>query len=132
MLVMIETMKIWVDKKGTAGTLITDLSKDFDCLNHELLIAKINSYGFSYDSLSLILNYLTNRKQCTRIDTTLSNWRLIKVGFPQGSILGPLLLNIFINDICLFVKHTKITNYADDNTPILSRNNADNVIKDLE
>ena len=132
LLVMIETMKICVDKKGTAGALITDLSKAFDCLNHELLIAKLNSYGFSHDSLSLILNYLTNRKQRTRIDTTLSNWKKIKVGVPQGSILGPLLFNIFINDVFLFVKHTKITNYADDNTPYLCRNNADNVIKDLE
>ena len=93
---MIETMKICVDKKGTAGALITDLSKAFDCLHHKLLVAKLNSYGFSYDSLSLILNYLTNRKQSTRIDTTLNNWIQIKVGVPQG----PLLFNIFINDIC--------------------------------
>ena len=123
-------MKICVDKKGTAGALITDLSKAFDCLNHELLIAKLNSYGFSHDSLSLILNYV--RKQRTRIDTTLSNWSQIKVGVPQGSIIGPLLFNIFINDVSLFVKHTKIINYADDNTPYLCRNNADNGIKDLE
>ena len=121
-----------VDKKGTAGALIADLSKAFVCLTHELLIAKLNSYGFSYDSLSRILNYLTNRKQRTRIDTTLSNWRQIKVGVTQGSILGPLRFNIFIKDIFLFVKHTKITNYADDNTPYLCRNNADDVIKDLK
>ena len=129
---MIETMKICVDKKGTAGASITDLSNAFDCLDHELLIAKLNSYGISYDSPSLTLNYLTNRKQRTRIDTTLSNLRQIKVGVPQGSIVGSLLFNIFINVICLFVKHTKIINYADDNTPYLCRNNADNVIKDLE
>ena len=128
---MIETMKICVDKKGTAGALITDLSKAFDYLNHELLIAKLNSYGFSHDSLSLILNYLTNRKQRTRIDTTLSNWRQIKVGVPQGFILGLLLFNIFINDVFLFAKHSEITNYADDNTPYLCRNNADLVIKGL-
>ena len=129
---MIETMKICVDKKGTAGALITDISKAFDCLSHELLIAKLNSYGFSYDSLSLILNYLTNRKQRTRIDTPLINWRQIKVGVPQGSIVGPLLFDIFNNDIFLFVRHIKITNYADENTPYLCRNNADNVINDLE
>ena len=102
LLVIFETMKICVDKKRTAGALITDLPKAFDCLNHELLRAKLNSYGFS-----------------TRIDTTLSNWRQIRVGVPQWSILRPLLFNIFINDIFLFVKHTKITNYADDNTTYL-------------
>ena len=94
-------MKMCVDKKGTAGALITDLSKAFDCLNHKLLIAKLNSYGFSHDSLNLILNYLTNRKQHTRIDTTLSNWRQIKVGVPQGSILGPFSIYSLMMFFCL-------------------------------
>ena len=69
---MIEKMKMCLDNKGIAGALFTDLPKAFDCLTYDLLIAKLNSYGFSYIALKLILNYLTNRKQRTRIDATTS------------------------------------------------------------
>ena len=86
-------------EKGTrskeyVGALLTDLSKAFNCLNHELLIAKLEAYGFENNAL---------------------NWRVTKAGVPQGSILGRLQFNIFLNDIFLFVDHAKITNYADDN-----------------
>ena len=118
LVVMIEKMKMCLDNKGIAGELFTDLSKAFDCLTYDLLIAKLNSYGFSYFALKLILNYLTNRKQRTRIDATTSKWEKVQIGVPQGSIMPPpLLFNIFINDSFLFLKHAEITNYADDNTP---------------
>ena len=117
LLIMIENMKKCIDEKGVAGAVLTDLSKAFDCLNYELLIAKLNAYGFNYDALRFILDYLSRRKQRVRIDTIVSKWSDIYLGVPQGSIVGPLLFNIFINDIFFFVKQTKITNYADDNTP---------------
>ena len=91
---MIEKMKKSVDKKGIAGALITDLSKEFDCLNHELFIGELNSYRFSSNALKLKSNYLHNRKLQTRIDETVSErctmW--YNVGVPQGSILASLLL----------------------------------------
>ena len=86
------------------GALLTDLSKAFDCLNHDFLIAKLNAYGFSLPALRLIHDYLSNRKQRTRINNSYSTWMEIVFGVPQGSILGPLLFNIFLADLFFIVK----------------------------
>ena len=73
-----------------------DLSKAFDTINHELLIAKLHAYGFSTDSIQLVLSYLSNRWQRVKIDGTFSSWAELTQGVPQGSILEPLFLNIYI------------------------------------
>ena len=104
-----------LDKEGTCGALLTDLSKAFDCLPHDLLIAKLHAYGVDSKSLRILSSYLTNRKQRVRIGTSYSSWFDILAGVPQGSILGPLLFNIFISDLFLFFG-VDIANYADDNT----------------
>ena len=97
--------------------ILTDLSKAFDCLNHELLIAKLHAHNFDDNSLKLIYSYLSERKQRTRNNNFYSNEGMLSSGVPQGSILGPLLFNIYMNDIFLFVPEINIANYADDTTP---------------
>ena len=114
--IMIEVWKKALDSFSKAGAVLTDLSKAFDCLNHKLLLAKLNAYGFDRNALTFIYDYLKGRKQRTKVNGTCSSWRDVNYGVPQGSILGPLLFNIFINDIFLFMKDAKIANYADDNT----------------
>ena len=94
----------------------TDLSKAFDCLPHELLIAKLQAYRVDIPFLKLLHSYLTKRKQRVKLNGTYSSCSEIISGVPQGSILGPLLFNIFLCHLFQFFPDLDITNYADDNT----------------
>ena len=92
------------------------LSKVFDCIAHDVVIAKLAAYGFSDTALRYIYSYLSNRKQCVRINNTYSSYQKIISGVPQGSILGPIFFNLSINDLFFFVSNVSLHNFADDNT----------------
>ena len=102
LLSMLEKWKSAIDNKKMFGALLTDLSKAFNCLSHDLLIAKLNAYRFNIAALRFVQNYLSNRRQRTKINSDFSLWQEILFGVPQGSILGPLLFNNF-----LFVFHNE-------------------------
>ena len=117
---MLGKWKISVDSGEAFGALLTDLSKAFDCLEHELLIAKLNAYAFSLPALRLIHDYLSHRKQRTRVNNSYSEWLAVMFGAPPGL------------DLFLIRSDIDNANFADDNTPYLSAKNVEDVIESLE
>ena len=118
LLKLTEEWRKYIDQNKIVGSLLMDLSKAFDCLPHELLIAKLEAYGFDKSTLHIFYSYLKNRKQSVKLNGILSDFLEILSGVPQGSIFGPILFNICINDFIYHMELTKaeVFNFADDNT----------------
>ena len=127
---MLEKWKSAADKGKSFGALLTDLPKAFDCLSHDLLLAKLNAYGISIEVLKLIHGYLKIRKQRTKIDSRYSSREEIPFKEPQGSILGSLLFNIFLCDPFFSMNETDLASYANDSTPYVCYT-SDRVLKML-
>ena len=129
---LIENWKQSLDKNKFVGAVLMDLSKAFDCIPHELLIAKMHANGFDLISLIFFNSYLKNHKQSVKINNTCSIFQIPLCGVPQGSILGPILLNIFINEQLMSTKDSKLHNFAGDNTITSSSGIISKLIKDLQ
>ena len=121
-----------LDDGQSVGIVAIDLSKAFDCMPHGLLLAKLKAYGFSQNACQLLKSYLVNRLQRVKIGDTFSQWQTNIKGVPQGSILGPLLFNIFINDFLFSKIKSKVYNYADDNTLCYSSSDLGEIKRNLE
>ena len=127
---MVEKCCEVLDKQGYAGIL--DLLKAFDCINHELLTAKLNAYGFSLESLTFIQSCLSNQIQRVKINSSFSKYSNVESGVPQGSISGSLFFNIFIWGFFFDDIDIDLANYADDTTPYAYDLELDKVIESLE
>ena len=131
LLAMIEKWKKNLDGKGGfAGAILMDLSKAFDTINHELLIAKLEAYGFEDSALETMYSYLSDRWQRTKVNCSFSTWKELFCGIPQGSVLGPILFNIYLND--LFYDLIDVCNFADDTTLYACDIALENVLSQLE
>lgn len=109
--------------------IFIDYSKAFDRLSHQILISKLEGYGIRGVANQLFQSYLSGRTQCVAIEKYCSSYREIKSGVPQGSVLGPILFNIYVNDIAEIVSDTSIVLYADDTSLFVSDNDLDDLLQ---
>ena len=129
---MTEKMKASRDNKQFCVAIPRDLSKAFNCICYDLLITKLNAYGFDKKASKLIYDYLKGRFQKIKVGFSFSSELDISYGVPQGSILSLLLFNIDICDLFFVNITSDIANYADDTTPYECDQHCDNLISNIE
>ena len=128
---MIESWKAKLNNRSKVGVIIMDLSVVFDSLNYDLLLAKLEAYGLDNNAVNLMRCYLTNRLQRCKINNPFSKRAKMSAAAPRGSILGPLLFNIFINNIFAFLPKYEQADYADDSTMYSSDKRVSTIIDSL-
>ena len=132
LLALTENWKKVLDNKGFAGAVLIDLSKAFDTINHNLLVAELHAYCFSNDSVKALYSYLKNRYYRTKINHKFSSWKELSEAVPQGPVLGPLLFNIYLNDLFFLSEFTDLCHFADDATFYTCDMDLNSLIKRLE
>ena len=100
-------MEKFHDNKSISAAILMDVQKAFYTINHDLLIAELQVYGVPGTSLKLVKNYLIIRFKMTKVNVTYTSWEELLRGMSQGSVLGPLLFNIYLNDMFLTVERTE-------------------------
>ena len=113
------------------GAVMMDLSKAFNSINHDLLLSKLKTYSFKKNSVSFIRSYFTIMYQLTKMCSTFNDWNKFITGVSQGSVLGPLFFNSFINDLFLFANKSEICSYTDDNTLYAANKNINQIISNI-
>ena len=128
---MLRKWQSCLNSSGNVRAVLMDLSKAFDCLPHDVLLAKMAAYGFGYRSLKFFYSYLINRQHRVRVGSYVSKYLHLTLSVPQGSVLGPIFFNIFVCDLLFSVLESDICNLADDNTLYVCDINIKKVIKRL-
>ena len=110
----IERVKSLMDRGGVVGAVFLDLRKAFDTVNHNILQSKFDQFNFSSSASSWFKSYLSTRTQCVKINNVLSDFKNLSTGVPHGSILGPLLFSLYINDLPSVCQDCEVLMYADN------------------
>ena len=129
---MTETWRAELESKKIVGMLSSDMNNAFDSLSPLLLINKLQAYNFSDKAIQLIRSYFQGRENRVRIGSVASDWVVVKRGCPQGSTFGPLMWNIFQNDMPNIISDANVSMYADDHQMKVNENVANETAKSVE
>ena len=129
---LIENWKKALDEKFLVGAVLMDLSNTFDCIPHNLLIAKLHACGFSQKTVTSIYSYFKRRKQKVKVNNFLNDFLTFLSGIPQEFILGPILFNIFLNDLLSTMNLSDLFKFADGNTILTTADNIDYLLLTLK
>ncbi len=129
---VLNDLMVSLDNKNHSAALFIDLSKAFDLIDHEIWKQRLLSVGLSVNTVGWFVNYLSERSQCINIERLTSSTRNVKIGLPQGSVLGPLLFILYINNIVNNLAHSSVHLYANEMVIYSSAPTSDQAVSHLQ